>query len=240
MVASNPPAAVTTHLLAAVLSNLSAPTNSNTATELISKQNPKAKIDPTKLKIIDGSSPIDLQFFHTTSKISTIEFRHQTNQQPTLTSNIPPATITENKSLDTIFLFKLEELLTTPLFSGAALEEKPILAMYTNAKVDDYSIKLILNSRSAGSIITKQLIDQLSYRVDRAVSARIITTNRATKTLIGEINNFPIKVNGIIVLIKVLVMEATQYQALVENDWLSKTNMLLDWNMQELQISQNG
>ncbi|KAG9284344.1 hypothetical protein G9A89_023601 [Geosiphon pyriformis] len=41
------------------------------------------------------------------------------------------------------------------------------------------------------------------------------------------------------ILIKVFVIEATQYQALVGNDWLSKTNAVLDWTMQELQLSQN-
>ncbi|KAG9285657.1 hypothetical protein G9A89_009297 [Geosiphon pyriformis] len=60
-----------------------------------------------------------------------------------------------------------------------------------------------------------------------------------TKTLIGEINDLPIEINGIIVPIKVLIMETTQYQALFSNDWLSKTNATLDWNTQELQISQN-
>ncbi|KAG9305843.1 hypothetical protein G9A89_006254 [Geosiphon pyriformis] len=86
--------------------------------------------------------------------------------------------------------------------------------MYTDAKVDGHSIKLILDSGSAD--------------IDHAVSARIITTDGVTKTLIGEIDNFSIEVNGIIVLIKILVMKATQYQALVGNDWLSKTNATLD------------
>ncbi|KAG9298568.1 hypothetical protein G9A89_018927 [Geosiphon pyriformis] len=35
-------------------------------------------------------------------------------------------------------------------------------------------------------------------------------------------------------------MEATQYQALVGNDWLSKVNATLDWNTQELQLTFNG
>ncbi|KAG9295884.1 hypothetical protein G9A89_006623 [Geosiphon pyriformis] len=56
---------------------------------------------------------------------------------------------------------------------------------------------------------------------------------------IGEIDNFPIEVNGIVTSIKILVMEATQYQALVGNDWLVKTNAVLDWTMQKLQFSQN-
>ncbi|KAG9284539.1 hypothetical protein G9A89_014143 [Geosiphon pyriformis] len=204
---------VITHLLAAALDNLSAPTNSNTTTKLTLKRNPKAEIDPTKLEINSGTRYAQnpnfqnyLSFLVTTedAQLNNLE----TNQQPTLISNIPPATITKNESLDTIFPFKLEELSTTLLFSGAVLEEKPIMTMYTDAKVDDHSIKLILDSGSASSIITKQLMDQL--------------------------------VNSIMVPIKVLVMEATQYQALMRNDWLSKTNALLDWNMQKLQISQNG
>ncbi|KAG9285508.1 hypothetical protein G9A89_006496 [Geosiphon pyriformis] len=54
-------------------------------------------------------------------------------------------------------------------------------------------------------------MDQLGFQVDHAVSTRIITTNRATKTSI----------------------------ALVDNGWLFKTNVMLDWITQELQLSQN-
>ncbi|KAG9298087.1 hypothetical protein G9A89_004951 [Geosiphon pyriformis] len=125
------------------------------------------------------------------------------NQQTTLT-NILPATITENKALDAIFPFEFEKPSATPLFSEAVLEKKPITVMYTDAKVDGHLIKLILDSGSA-------------------------STDEATKTSIGEIDNFPFEVNGIIILIKVLVMEAMQYQALVDNDWLSKTNATLNW-----------
>ncbi|KAG9297766.1 hypothetical protein G9A89_011281 [Geosiphon pyriformis] len=113
------------------------------------------------------------------------------NQPTTLTNNILPATITDNESLAIIFLFELKEITTVPLFSGAALEEKPITVMYTDAKVDGQYIKLILDSESADSIITKQLMDQLGHQIDRAVSTKIITAN------------------GIIVPIKVLVMKAT-------------------------------
>ncbi|KAG9284514.1 hypothetical protein G9A89_014118 [Geosiphon pyriformis] len=58
-------------------------------------------------------------------------------------------------------------------------------------------------------------MDQLYYWVDYVASTKIITVDGTTKTSIGEINNFPFKVNGITTSIKVLVMEATQYQALI-------------------------
>ncbi|KAG9303818.1 hypothetical protein G9A89_018715 [Geosiphon pyriformis] len=133
----------------------------------------------------------------------------ENNQQLPLTSNILSATVTKNETLATIFPFELEETVNLLLFSRAALEEKLITAMYTNAKVDGHPIKLILNSGSAGSIITRQLMDQLSHQVDHTASARIITADGATKISIGEIDDFPIKVNGITIPIKVLMMEAT-------------------------------
>ncbi|KAG9287928.1 hypothetical protein G9A89_017523 [Geosiphon pyriformis] len=133
------------------------------------------------------------------------------NQQSILTNNISPATVIEDESLATIFSFKINELFKVPLFSKAAFKEKPITVIYTNAKVDDQFIKLILDNGSAGSIITKQFMDQLSCRVDHTASAKIITANRAIKTPIGKIDNFSIEVNAIIVPIRVLVMEATQY-----------------------------
>ncbi|KAG9291614.1 hypothetical protein G9A89_022033 [Geosiphon pyriformis] len=80
-------------------------------------------------------------------------------------------------------------------------------------------------------------MNQLGCRVDQAASARIITADEATKTPISKIGNFSFKVNGIMTPIKVLVIEATQYQALVGNDWLFKVNATLDWNTQELQLT---
>ncbi|KAG9299101.1 hypothetical protein G9A89_020414 [Geosiphon pyriformis] len=184
-----------THLSAAASGNLSAPTNSNTTIELTSKLNPKTEIDPTKLKIIDGSPSTNPQFLKPAIKINYLSLlviskdtqlnNPETNQHPTLTSNILPATITENESLNAIFPFELEKLSTMPLFSGATLEEKPITAMYTDAKVDNHFIKLILD-------------------IDHVASTKIITTNKATKTSINKIDNFSIEVNGIIVLIKIL------------------------------------
>ncbi|KAG9288564.1 hypothetical protein G9A89_003439 [Geosiphon pyriformis] len=107
------------------------------------------------------------------------------------TNTILLATISSDEFLAAIFPFELEKNTPILLFSGAALEKKPITAMYTDARVDGHPIKLILDT----------------------ASTRIITADEATKTLIGEINEFSFEVNDIVTSIKVLVMEATQYQA---------------------------
>ncbi|KAG9290039.1 hypothetical protein G9A89_010345 [Geosiphon pyriformis] len=149
---------------------------------------------------------------------------------------IPPAVATEDSSLTAIFFLELEE--NEAIFSGAALDEKhPITAMYMEATVNNTPIKLILNSGSTRSIIILQLVNQLGFKVDYATMSQIITANGSTKLPHGKINSFPFKINGIVISTKVLVMDATQYQALVGNDWLTKANATLDWTTQELLIN---
>ncbi|KAG9289692.1 hypothetical protein G9A89_014427 [Geosiphon pyriformis] len=74
----------------------------------------------------------------------------ESNQKKPLTSNILPATVTNDKSLTAIFSFKFEELTSTFLFSRATHEKKPITTMYMDAKVNGHSIKLILDNSQNG------------------------------------------------------------------------------------------
>ncbi|KAG9286294.1 hypothetical protein G9A89_014280 [Geosiphon pyriformis] len=60
------------------------------------------------------------------------------------------------------------------------------------------------------------------------------------KTPVGEIDNFSFILDGITIPVKVLVMDAPQYQAFVRNDWLQKANANLNWETQELTISYQG
>ncbi|KAG9307076.1 hypothetical protein G9A89_016904 [Geosiphon pyriformis] len=146
--------------------------------------------------VMNGSSELDSKLKQFSDLINQKLEGYLADNRKQLLINILPATVTEDESLAVIFPFEIEKLTETPLFSRATLKEKPIMAMYTDAKID----------------------------VDQAASTRIITVDEATKTPIGEIDNLFIEINDITVLIKVLVMEATQYQAL---------------NTQKLQLSQN-
>ncbi|KAG9285585.1 hypothetical protein G9A89_008562 [Geosiphon pyriformis] len=156
-------------------------------------------------------------------------------------TTIPPARIAENANLSDIFSFKFEaNELPFLLSNAAANEQKAITAMYTEAEVKKKSIHLILNIGSTESIITYQLIQQLKRNVDQPAQTIIVTANDMKKTPVGEIDNFLFTIDGITIPVKVLVIDAPQYQALVGNDWLQKANAKLDWKTQELQISYQG
>ncbi|KAG9302714.1 hypothetical protein G9A89_005188 [Geosiphon pyriformis] len=142
---------------------------------------------------------------------------------------IPPAQIAQNANLSDIFPFEFEANESPFLLSNAAVnKQKAITAMYTEATVEGKSICLILNSGSAGSIITYQLMQQLKQNIDRPAQTVIVTADGMKKTPVGEIDDFSFSIDGITILVKVLVMDAPQYQALVGNDWLFKTNANLN------------
>ncbi|KAG9285635.1 hypothetical protein G9A89_009275 [Geosiphon pyriformis] len=124
---------------------------------------------------------------------------------------IPPAQIVQNANLSDIFPFEFEanELLFL-LSNTAANKQKAITAI------------------SAGSIITYQLMQQLQKTVDRPAQTVIVTADGIKKTPVGEIDNFPFTIDGITIPVKVLVMDAPQYQALVGNNWLLKANANLE------------
>ncbi|KAG9298055.1 hypothetical protein G9A89_001698, partial [Geosiphon pyriformis] len=124
--------------------------------------------------------------------------------------------------------------------NAAANKQKAITAMYTEATVEGKPIRLILDSGSTGSIITYQLMQQLQKTVDRPAQTVIIIADSMKKTSVEEIDNFSFTIDGIIISVKVLVMNALQYQALVKNNWLLKANANLDWKTQELKILYQG
>ncbi|KAG9299094.1 hypothetical protein G9A89_020407 [Geosiphon pyriformis] len=98
------------------------------------------------------------------------------------------------------------------LLSNVAVnKQKAITVMYTKAEVEGKPIHLILDSGSAGSIITYQLIQQLQQTVDKPAQTVIIMADGIKKTPVREIDNFPFTIDGITIPVKVLVMDAPQY-----------------------------
>ncbi|KAG9289343.1 hypothetical protein G9A89_007904 [Geosiphon pyriformis] len=148
------------------------------------------------------------------------------------------ARIAENANLLDIFPFEFKANESSFLLSNAtANEQKVITVIYTETKIEGKPIHLILNNGFAKSIITYQLIQQLKRNVDRPAQTIIVTVYGMKKTPVGEIDNFLFTIDRITIPVKVLVIDAPQYQALVGNNWLQKANANLNWETQELTIS---
>ncbi|KAG9293526.1 hypothetical protein G9A89_005529 [Geosiphon pyriformis] len=142
---------------------------------------------------------------------------------------ILPVQIAQNANHSDIFPFEFEANESPFLLNNAtANKQKAITAMYIEATIEEKPIRLILDSGSTRSIITYQLIQQLQKTVDKPAQTVIVTADSIKKTPVREIDNFPFIIDGITILVKVLIMNTPQYQALVGNDWLLKANANLD------------
>ncbi|KAG9293542.1 hypothetical protein G9A89_005545 [Geosiphon pyriformis] len=136
---------------------------------------------------------------------------------------IPPAQIAQNTNLSDIFPFEFEANESPFLLNNAAVnKQKAITVMYTEATMEGKPIRLILDSGSAGSIITYQLIQQLKQNVNRLAQTVIVTADSIKKTPVEKIDNFSFTINGITIPVKVLA------------------NANLNWETQELKISYQG
>ncbi|KAG9305095.1 hypothetical protein G9A89_007735 [Geosiphon pyriformis] len=127
-------------------------------------------------------------------------------------NTILPAQIAQNANLSDIFLFEFETNESLFLLSNTTVnEQKAITAICTKAIVKRKPIQLILDSRLARSIIIYQLMQQLQRTVDRPVQTVIVTANGIKKTPIRKIDNFLFTIDKIIIPVKVLIMNASQY-----------------------------
>ncbi|KAG9293381.1 hypothetical protein G9A89_007627 [Geosiphon pyriformis] len=151
---------------------------------------------------------LEEQDFHHTALSKGRAAAQQQNPSYTPTT-IPLVRIAKNTNLSDIFPFEFKaNELPFLLSNAAANEQKAITAMYTEAEVEGKTIHLILDSGSARSIITYQLMQQLKKNVDRPAQTVIVTADGMKKTPVGEIDNFPFTLDGITIPVKVLVMDA--------------------------------
>ncbi|KAG9301154.1 hypothetical protein G9A89_012537 [Geosiphon pyriformis] len=151
----------------------------------------------------------------------------ETNPIQKVTSNIPLAMVTENKTLAVIFLFEFEETTPVLLFSGATLEEKPITAMYTDAKVDGHSIKLILDSGSEHRLCQtkttgRKPITIVNHAIENAMATQ---RNRAS----GTMNHVSLVVNN-------CLMKECEMTFLVEEKYGYSHNKEEIWQMANAKV----
>ncbi|KAG9307154.1 hypothetical protein G9A89_016982 [Geosiphon pyriformis] len=190
-------------------------------------QNNNNRINPNNQLVPQNSGQQRPNHYHTQSSYLTMpeesDFQQSTLSEGKIAAprsnsfnnTIPSAQIAQNANLSDIFLFEFKANESSFLLSNAAAnKQKAITAMYTEAT----------------------LIQQLQRTVDRPAQTVIVTADGMKKTPVRKIDNFSFTIDGITISVKVLVMDAPQYQALVGNDWLFKVHANLDWATQELKI----
>src|ERR1043165_4967476 len=124
-------------------------------------------------------------------------------------------------------------------------EDEKSTALYCDASIKNIRIPLIIDSGSAGRIISLSLLKDLGFEIDRPSNTVMVNVNGERRRPLGAVTKIPLNIQGRIIPFNAIVTEAASYSAIVGNDWLRKTKakidyedciMTLTWEGEELTI----
>jgi len=111
----------------------------------------------------------------------------------------------------------------------STVEKEAVAAMRCDAKIDGHSIELLLDSGASESIVTKQFLKKIKRKIDWQIKVALVGINGEKTRPLGEVVDLPIKIQNNIIPVNAVVTEATDYDVLVGNDWLTKCEAVLSW-----------
>jgi hypothetical protein len=113
-------------------------------------------------------------------------------------------------------------------------------ALYCNATIKNIEFPLIVDSGSAGSIISLNLLKELDMEITHASKTLMVNVNGERRRPLGAVNDIPLKIEGHMIPMSAIVTEADSYSAIVGNDWLRKSKALIDYYNNEMILKWNG
>lgn len=113
-------------------------------------------------------------------------------------------------------------------------------ALYCEASIKHIRFPLIVDSGSAGSIISLSLLKDLEMEITRASKTVMINVNGERRRPLGAVSDIPLKIHDCIIPMDAIVTDANSYSAIVGNDWLRKTKAVIDYDNNLMTIKWKG
>jgi len=117
---------------------------------------------------------------------------------------------------------------------------KAVEAIYCYAHVDGRPIYLILDSGSAGSVMSKSFLQQLGRRIESPSQITMINIQGGRSRPLGQVANIPIQIDNVEIPMNVDITESNDYYIVAGNDWLTKCQAQLHWDKGAFIFKWNG
>jgi predicted aspartyl protease len=109
------------------------------------------------------------------------------------------------------------------------------------AKIEDIEIEAIIDTGAAISAMTRGLMEELGYKINKSSKVVIVTADGKKSRSLGKIMDMELTLEGVDTLITVEVMESMDRTLILGNDWLNKVNANIDYESGKLSIKgRNG
>jgi hypothetical protein len=103
-------------------------------------------------------------------------------------------------------------------------------ALYCEASIKHIKFPLIVDSGSAGSIMSLSLLKDLDMEITKASKTVMVNVNGERRRPLGAVSDIPLRIHDCIIPMDAIVTDANSYAAIVGNDWLRKTKAILDYD----------
>src|SRR5215204_7264683 len=104
------------------------------------------------------------------------------------------------------------------------------------AKVAGYKFKLILDSGSSVSVISKHFLEAIACKIDEPSRRDLSNVHGQRKRALGIAKEVPVTVNGVTISADMEVMDTDAYAIIVGNGWLKEAKALIDYETCQLTI----
>ena len=146
--------------------------------------------------------------------------------------------ITEDNVLEGESTAEVQDLLQVNTSAGPNRDRTS--ALYCEASIKHIKFPLIVDSGSAGSIISLSLLKDLEMEITQASKTVMVNVNGERRRPLGAVTNVPLKIHDRTIPMDAIVTDANSYAAIVGNDWLRKTKALLDYDNNVMIIKWKG
>jgi predicted aspartyl protease len=117
-------------------------------------------------------------------------------------------------------------------------EEQKFTSMRSKAEIEDIEIDAVIDTGAAISAITRGLMEELGYKIDRSSDIVLVTANGDKSRSLGKIIDMELTLNGIETTVTVQVIESKDRVLILGNDWLKKVKANID--MENGKVNING
>src|SRR5665213_2285530 len=95
-------------------------------------------------------------------------------------------------------------------------------ATYAQCRIEEHQFAVIIDTGAAGCIASKAALDRLGWVIEASTNQTMSVADGRTTVPLGKVFELPIQFGKIIIPITAMVVEATSYDILIGNDWLTK------------------
>src|SRR5881227_2910015 len=109
-------------------------------------------------------------------------------------------------------------------------------SMKSKAEIEDVEIDAIIDTGAAISAMTRSLMEELGYKINRSSDVVIVTADGTKSRSLGKIVDMELILNGVDTIVTVQVIESKDRTLILGNDWLKKVKAQIDMDKGKINI----